>query len=253
MDYSPPSSSIHGILRARILEWVAISFSRDLPDPGNEPRSPTLQADAFNLCTTREALVGVKCYYLCFQNDSCSPLVGLGILFQITWRRKWQSTLVFLPGESHGRRSLVGYSPWVAKSRTRLSDFTFTFFSSWRTSFRISVNASQEMKNSFRFSLLSLPHFWRTAWPGTVTLKIFISIVWMSSQSLMACKISSEKSTCCLVGGFLYVMSCFSFDFLQNSFFVFNFWQFIYNVSSCFCCCYSFATYFLTLLRLHGL
>jgi len=28
------------------------------------------------------------------------------------WRRKWQSTPVFLPGESHGLRSLVGYSPW---------------------------------------------------------------------------------------------------------------------------------------------
>ena len=36
---------------------------------------------------------------------------------------------VFLPGESHGWRSLVGYSPWVAKSQTRLSDFTFTFTS----------------------------------------------------------------------------------------------------------------------------
>ena len=28
------------------------------------------------------------------------------------WRRKWQPTPVFLPGESHGRRNLVGYSPW---------------------------------------------------------------------------------------------------------------------------------------------
>ena len=28
------------------------------------------------------------------------------------WRRKWQPTPVFLPGESHGWRSLVGYSPW---------------------------------------------------------------------------------------------------------------------------------------------
>ena len=36
------------------------------------------------------------------------------------WRRKWQPT----PGESHGQRSLVGYSPRVAKSRTRLSDLT---------------------------------------------------------------------------------------------------------------------------------
>ena len=34
---------------------------------------------------------------------------------------------VLLPGKSHGRRSLLGYSPWGLKSRTRLSDFTFTF------------------------------------------------------------------------------------------------------------------------------
>ena len=39
MDCSPPGSSVHGILQARILEWVAISFSRDLPDPGIEPAS----------------------------------------------------------------------------------------------------------------------------------------------------------------------------------------------------------------------
>ena len=31
------------------------------------------------------------------------------------WRRKWQPTPVYLPGESHGQRSLVGYSPWGHK------------------------------------------------------------------------------------------------------------------------------------------
>ena len=30
---------------------------------------------------------------------------------KIPWRRAWQPTPVFLPGESHGQRSLVGYSP----------------------------------------------------------------------------------------------------------------------------------------------
>ena len=30
-------------------------------------------------------------------------------------RRKWLSTPIFLPGESHGQRSLVGYSPWGHK------------------------------------------------------------------------------------------------------------------------------------------
>ena len=40
---------------------------------------------------------------------------------------QWQPTPVLLPGKSHGWRSLVGCSPWGPKSRTRLSDFTFTF------------------------------------------------------------------------------------------------------------------------------
>ena len=31
---------------------------------------------------------------------------------KIPWRRAWQATPVFLPGEFHGQRSLVGYSPW---------------------------------------------------------------------------------------------------------------------------------------------
>ena len=34
---------------------------------------------------------------------------------KIPWRRKWQPTPVFLPGESHGQISLVGYSPWGHK------------------------------------------------------------------------------------------------------------------------------------------
>ena len=42
----PMGYTVHGILQARILEWVAIPFSRGLSDPGMEPRSPTLQADS---------------------------------------------------------------------------------------------------------------------------------------------------------------------------------------------------------------
>ena len=34
---------------------------------------------------------------------------------KIHWRRKWQSTPLFLPGKSHGQRSLAGYSPWDHK------------------------------------------------------------------------------------------------------------------------------------------
>jgi len=47
-DCSLPGSSVHWILQARVLEWVAIPYSSpsDLPDPGTEPGSPALQADS---------------------------------------------------------------------------------------------------------------------------------------------------------------------------------------------------------------
>ena len=44
---SPPGSSVHGISQARIQEWVAISFSGDLPDLGIELISPTLAGGFF--------------------------------------------------------------------------------------------------------------------------------------------------------------------------------------------------------------
>ena len=44
--------------------------------------------------------------------------VGSFLVGRIPWRRKWQSTPVFLPGKSHGQRSLAGYSSWDCKSQT---------------------------------------------------------------------------------------------------------------------------------------
>ena len=49
MDCSPPGFCVHRISQARILEWVAISFSispGDLPDPEIEPGSLALKADS---------------------------------------------------------------------------------------------------------------------------------------------------------------------------------------------------------------
>ena len=47
---------------------------------------------------------------------------------KMPWKRKWQPTPVFLPGESHGQRSLAGYRVHrVAKSQTRWATHPFTF------------------------------------------------------------------------------------------------------------------------------
>ena len=46
MDYSLPGSSVHGILQTRILEWVAIPFSKGSSKPRDKLRAPTFQADS---------------------------------------------------------------------------------------------------------------------------------------------------------------------------------------------------------------
>ena len=52
MDCSLPGSSVHRISQARVLERVAIYFSRDLPDTGIEPMSPALAGRFFTPRTT---------------------------------------------------------------------------------------------------------------------------------------------------------------------------------------------------------
>ena len=45
----------------------------------------------------------------------------------LPWRRAWPPTSVFLPGESHGHRSLVGYSPWGHKESNMTEQLTLCF------------------------------------------------------------------------------------------------------------------------------
>ena len=80
MDCSPPGSSVYGIFQARVLEWGAIAFSH--------------------------IYVG-----------RCSIYLYLTFLTgYVTYQRsQWHPTPGLLPGNSHGRRSLIGCSPWGRK------------------------------------------------------------------------------------------------------------------------------------------
>ena len=55
--------------------------------------------------------------------DSCHPWVG-----KILWRREWQPTPVFLPGEFHGWRNLAGYSLWGRKELDTTEQLTLLLF-----------------------------------------------------------------------------------------------------------------------------
>ena len=55
VDCSPPCSYVHGILQARILEWVAVSFSRGSSGPRDQTQVSRIAGRRFNLWATREA------------------------------------------------------------------------------------------------------------------------------------------------------------------------------------------------------
>ena len=168
MDLSPPGSSVHGILQASILEWVA------MPSVGEGRISLSSLADVISkaleciialmpLALSEDSVLSLSRFsvfikpplpqsegelmfspppwYSGWQSktvvvellnleDEASPMFqrikNLPAVqeTQETWvrpwvkkiprTRKWQPTLVSLPEESHGQRSLVGYSPRVA-------------------------------------------------------------------------------------------------------------------------------------------
>ena len=131
-DCSWPGSSVHGILQARILEWVEFPSPEDLPDQGIEPMfpaSPALVGGFFYHCATWEAPISCEsasillntlvneyscpCGYLLVSFHEWHLTAVLVCISLVTnQRRQWHPTPVLLPGKSHGRRSLVGCSPW---------------------------------------------------------------------------------------------------------------------------------------------
>ena len=84
VDYSPPGSSVHGILQARIWSELPFPSPGDLPDPGIEPWSPALQADTL----LSEAPGKPHLDKTVLQKHTCSP-VFIEALFTTakTWKQ----------------------------------------------------------------------------------------------------------------------------------------------------------------------
>ena len=154
IDGSSPSSAVPGILQARTMEWVAISFSNAWKWKVNgkslshvrlfaTPWTAAYQAPPSMRFSRQEYWSGVPLSSLMYVHRSCHiKILYLGTIMKgwlcwwlsgkestyqwkkhgfdawvgkIPWRRKWQLSPVVLPGESHGQRSLAGYNQWSCK------------------------------------------------------------------------------------------------------------------------------------------
>ena len=129
MDCSLPGSSVQGISQARILEWVAISFSRGSSWSRDQTWVSCIAGRVFTVWATREAYKPliqevIEAYSSAGKESTCN--VGRphfdSWVKMIPWRRKWQPTPVLLPGESQGQRTPAVCSPFIRKSQTRVSD-----------------------------------------------------------------------------------------------------------------------------------
>ena len=141
MDCSLPGSSIHGIFQTRVLEWVAISFSRGSSQPRDRTVVSCIAGRLFTIWATREA-TKLENTMPNGRNQTQRPLIIWLHLYEISKLPRWPSNkesasnvrdvgdgglipesgrppgegngnplqYSYLPGESHGQRSLAGYS-----------------------------------------------------------------------------------------------------------------------------------------------
>ena len=162
MDCSLPGSSVHGILQARILEWVAIPFPRWSSWPRDQIWVSCIAGRFFTVWTTKKIIklsintishiiisIELASWWLVgpliLKNNICIFLANLrgfpsgwvgkesacnagdmGSIPGLGWSPgwEWQPTPVFLPGKFHGQRSLASYSPWDCKESTDWATYT---------------------------------------------------------------------------------------------------------------------------------
>ena len=119
------------------------------------------------------------------------------------WRRQWHPTPVLLPGKSHGRRSLVGFSPWGHEE----SDTTE------RLPFHFSLSCIGEGNgNPLQCSCLENPRDGRAWWAAIYGVaQSQTRLKWLSSSSYMFFLRGgvSENFWCCFCGCSLSILSTF--------------------------------------------
>ena len=134
MDCSlPDSSSVHGIFQARILEWIAISFSKRSSQPRDWTQVYRMVGRYFPVWATagKESACNVG-------RPGFDPCTGM-----IPWRREQLPTPVFWAGEFHGL-----YYPWGCKETDRTEQLSVTWWIHFKIIGLVKVFKKEKLSSS---------------------------------------------------------------------------------------------------------
>ena len=154
MDCSPPGSSVHGISQERILVWIAISSSRDLPDPGSKPTSLVSPELAGGFFTTEPPGKPPVCPSV--DNRLCGHLEPT--LPKEVSPKKWRSTMKWLSPHMYLLWPLASLFTSVSTSYFPLEPPRGCSALCWSISSQVLLHTSQT-------SLLKI-----TVWPHSLNL-----------------------------------------------------------------------------------
>ena len=108
-------------------EWPQVYLMSLVLDPSTPlPLQPSKNGIELDTCEDPFSFICLQC-----RRPGFHPWVR-----KILWRRAWQPTPVLLPGESHGQRRLVGYSPWGHKGSDTTEQLILYFLLSLLSNFR---------------------------------------------------------------------------------------------------------------------
>ena len=123
---TPMEYTVHGILQARILEWIAFPFSRDLPTPGIEPRFPTLQVDSLPAepqGKPKQRAGKKKIPFIFEKSKLCNSRMRCINFRKIFWDR-YHIIGSMLPGSRLYSHEITLYSSFTIFSITRSNNYT---------------------------------------------------------------------------------------------------------------------------------
>ena len=151
VDCSPPGPSVHGDSPGKNTRVGCHALLQGIfPTQGSNPGLPHCRQILYCLSHQGSPCLNTRSLYFLRASpggsdgkESACDIGDLGSIPEIPWRREWQPTPVFLPGEFHGQRSVAGYSPWGCEEMDTTEQLTL-YFLNLSASLRI---LSQPRKN----------------------------------------------------------------------------------------------------------